>query len=103
MNIKNIKIINLSQLLAKDSLNIIEDINVDGIQLLLNDNRRAALLISPATFDEIVEIIDEYKLLLEAVSRIKYMDNSLISMDEVMSELNITREDLDDIDVDLDI
>jgi predicted DNA-binding protein len=62
------------------------------------------VLITPETYQEMVEALEDYKLYIEAEKRMKNAtEQDFISEEDVMNKFGITQKDLDSIDdVELD-
>ena len=72
--------------------------NIEG----LNSNP-ACVLLKPEMYEQMIETIEDYRLLLEAERR---MENAkpedFMTQDKVLSELGINKADLDSTDVELE-
>ncbi len=62
--------------------------------IVLKNNQPAAIILSPAEFQRLSEIEEDYTLLLEATRRLKEDSSSTYSREDVMSELGISEADL---------
>jgi antitoxin StbD len=82
---------------------IFDEVRETGFKIVLKNNTPACVLITPENYEEMLEIIEDYKLLIEAEQRtVNSKDEDFISTDIVMSELGINLKDLDDIEVDIE-
>lgn len=70
----------------------------------LKNNQPSAIILSPEEYTRLTEIEEDYYLLLEANKRIEENgDNKTISIDSVMNNLGISKEELIDVeDVDIE-
>lgn len=82
---------------------IFDEVKTEGIKAVLKNNKRIAMIVSPAKYDEMTEMIEDCKLLLMAMSRMKASEKKAAPIRDVMEKFGITEEDLDDTDVDLDM
>lgn len=64
--------------------------------VVLKNNAPSAIILSPEEFERIIEIEENYKLLLEANERMEKsnLENN-ISLKEVLNELDLTDEDIE--------
>ena len=62
--------------------------------IVLKNNQPAAIILSPAEFQRLSEIEEDYTLLLEATRRLKEDSSSTSSREDVMSKLGISEADL---------
>ena len=82
---------------------IFDEVESSGMKIVVKINKPACVLLSPARYDEIMELLSDHILLQEAEKRMASTDSSeLLTQDEMMAELGVTQEDLDDIDVEID-
>jgi len=82
---------------------IFQEVNADGATAVLKNNKRIAVILSPAEFDGLIEKLEDYELMIEAVERINVSNEKKASMEDVMKKMDITQEDLDNTDVSIDI
>lgn len=82
---------------------IFDEVRETGFKIVLKNNTPACVLITPENYEEMLEIIEDYKLLIEAEQRtVNSKEEDYISNDIVMSELGINLKDLEDIEVDIE-
>ena len=62
--------------------------------IVLKNNQPAAIILSPAEFQRLSEIEEDYTLLLEATRRLKEVSSSTYFRKELMSERDISEVDL---------
>ena len=63
----------------------------------MKNNQPSAVLLSPDEYKRLMEIEEDYNLLLEANTRL-LSNQKLHSEDEVMKKFNITQEELDEME-----
>lgn len=81
---------------------IFEEVKTDGIKAVLKNNKVIGVIVSPETYDEMVEKLEDYELLLEANRRMNLSSKS-VSLEDAMKMLNVTQEELDEVDLDIDL
>lgn len=82
---------------------IFEEVKNDGVKVVLKNNKRVGMILSPSRYDEMTEMVEECRLLLMAMNRIKSDESSVVEMSDVMRRFGISQEDLDETEVDLDV
>ena len=82
---------------------IFEEVKEAGFKIVLKNNTPSCVLLKPEMYEQMLETIEEYRLLLEAERR---MENAkpedFITQEKVLSELGINKADLDSTDVELE-
>jgi len=82
---------------------IFEEVRETGFKIVLKNNSPACVLITPEIYEEMLETIENYRLLVEAEKR---MENAkaedFISSEKAMQEMGISEADLNAIDVKLE-
>lgn len=82
---------------------IFEEVRETGFKIVLKNNTPACVLLKPEVYEQMLEIIEEYRLLLEAERR---MENAkpedFIPQEKVLFELGINKVDLDNTDVEIE-
>ena len=73
---------------------IFDRLHTENRLIVLKNNQPAAIILSPSEFQRLSEIEEDYTLLLEATRRLKEDSSSSSPREEVMSELDISEEDL---------
>ena len=82
---------------------IFDEVESSGMKIVVKNNKPACILLSPERYDEIMELLSDQILLKEAETRMSNTDdNEMLTQDEMMAELGISKEDLEDIDVEID-
>jgi PHD/YefM family antitoxin component YafN of YafNO toxin-antitoxin module len=70
---------------------------------VLKNNTPACVLITPEVYQQMLETIEEYHLLLEAQRRVENAKpEDFISHDKVLAEFCINKADLDHTDVEIE-
>lgn len=86
-----------------EATKIFDEVNKSGFKIVVKNNKPACVLINPETYQEMIEIIENYNLYVEAEKRMKNSsDNDFISSDDVIQSLGIKKADLKDIEVDIE-
>ncbi|WP_018086862.1 addiction module antitoxin [Desulfurispora thermophila] len=82
---------------------IFEEVREAGFKIVLKNNTPACILLKPELYEQMLETIEEYRLLLEAERR---MENAkpedFIPQEKVLSELGINKADLDNTDLEIE-
>jgi PHD/YefM family antitoxin component YafN of YafNO toxin-antitoxin module len=82
---------------------IFEEVRETGFKIVLKNNTPACVLLNPEVYEQMLETIEEYRLLLEAERRMeKAKPEDFIPQEKVLSELDINKADLDDTDVEIE-
>jgi PHD/YefM family antitoxin component YafN of YafNO toxin-antitoxin module len=79
---------------------IFEEVKTEGIKAVLKNNKVIGVIVSPDTYEEMVEKLEDYELLLDASKRMS-TSNKSVSMEDAMKMLNVTQEELDETNVDI--
>lgn len=74
---------------------IFDRLNTDLTLVVMKNNQPAAIILSPDEYYRLCDTEERLKLFLEAYHRILQNDAPLSSMEEVMAECGITREEPD--------
>jgi PHD/YefM family antitoxin component YafN of YafNO toxin-antitoxin module len=79
---------------------IFDEVNECGIMIVMDNNSPDCVLIKPELFNEMVEMLEDYALFIEAEDRMKNsLVENVISYNQVLSDLGICESDVDDFDV----
>ena len=82
---------------------IFEELRETGFKIVLKNNSPACVLLTPETYEQMLETIENYRLFIEAEKR---MENAkaedFIPSEKAMKELGINGADLDGTDVELE-
>lgn len=86
-----------------EAAKIFDEVENTGTKIVVKNNRPACVLISPAQYESLMEMLSDYMLLTEAQKRVASNDSAEnVSHEEMMRQLGITEDDLADIDVDIE-
>lgn len=89
-------IIPISRFNKGEANKIFDEVNKSGCKIVVKNNKPTCVLITPETYQEMVEALEDYELSMIAYKRIlNSKDEKSYSLEEVMREFNITEEDLD--------
>lgn len=82
---------------------IFEEVNKEGVKLVIKNNTPSCVLMNPERYESMVEALEDYALYFEAEERMKKAEKQgLISEHELFDELGMKKEDLDDIEVEIE-
>lgn len=82
---------------------IFEEVETSGTKIVMKNNKPACILLSPAQYETLMEMVSDYLLYIEAESRMSAHDDSeMLSHEELMKELGISEEALADVDVEIE-
>ena len=82
---------------------IFDEVRETGIKIVLKNNSPACVLLTPETYEEMVETIEDYKLLLEAQKRMENAEEEdFVPRKKVLQELGISEIDFDSTNVELE-
>lgn len=82
---------------------IFEEVEIGGTKIVMKNNKPTCVLLSPAQYEFLMEMASDYLLYAEAEHRMSHNDDSEnMSHEDVMRMLNITEEELSDIDVEIE-
>lgn len=89
-------IIPISRFNKGEANKIFDEVNKSGYKIVVKNNKPTCVLITPETYQEMIETLENYKLSIEAERRMKNAtDRDFVSHEDVLAELNITQEQLD--------
>lgn len=81
---------------------IFNEVRRTGLKVVVSDNNPICILLSPDYYDQMVELIEDYELYIEAERRLSNSNTiRWISQEEIMSNFGITQNDLDNTDVEI--
>jgi antitoxin StbD len=120
--IKNIKIEEVKKMIAhvelKDMLNsivpisrfnkgeankIFQEVDKTGYKIVVKNNKPICVLINPKKYEEMMTILEDAELYIEAEKRMKATnENNYISHEDIIKNLSIREEEFDDIEVKID-
>ncbi len=82
---------------------IFDEVESSGMKIVVKNNKPACVLLSPERYDEIMELLSDQLLLQEAEKRMADVnEGEWVTQDEMMKELGISKDALDDIEVDIE-
>lgn len=82
---------------------IFEEVRETGFKIVLKNNTPTCVLLTPEAYEQMLETIENYHLLLEAEKRMENAkDEDFIPAEKAMLKLGISESDLTDIDVELE-
>lgn len=74
---------------------IFEDVKICGAKVVMKNNAAECVLMSPEAYMELMEEVNDARLLALATERMAHFDpDTLIPEEEIMREFGITEEDL---------
>ena len=100
VNILN-SIIPISRFNKGEANKIFSDVKKFGTRIVVKNNVPECVLMSPKDYQEMMEEYENALLFAEAQKRLSN-NTSPISQSDLMKELELTEEDLNDVDVDLE-
>lgn len=82
---------------------IFEEVKETGFKIVLKNNSPACVLITPETYEQMLETIEEYRMYLEAEKRMENANQEdFLPRERVMEEFGINSTDLDNTDVEIE-
>lgn len=82
---------------------IFDEVETSGTKIVMKNNKPACVLLSPAQFESLMEMLSDYLLYSEAEKRTaSNKDEENISHEAMMKELGISQESLDEVDVEIE-
>lgn len=82
---------------------IFDEVEASGTKIVMKNNRPACVLMSPAQYETLMEMLSDYIVEKEAEERMSHYDpNASVTHDEMMKDLGISRADLDDVEVEIE-
>ena len=90
------RIVPITRFNRGEASKIFEEVSTVGTKVVLKNNSPAGYILSPAEFDRLTEIAENYELLMEAQERLASGTGTVIAEADVMKELGISEEDLAD-------
>lgn len=96
-------IVPISRFNKGEANKIFDEVNKSGCKIVVKNNKPICVLIKPETYQEMVEMIEEYKIYLEAEKRYKNAkEDDYISSDDVLKNLGISKSELNNVEVDIE-
>ena len=82
---------------------IFEEVKETGIKIVLKNNSPTCVLLTPEVYEELLETLENYRLVIEAGKRMgKAKPDDFVAADEAMRELGLNGADLENADVELE-
>ena len=82
---------------------IFDEVESSGIKIVVKNNKPACVLLSPAQYENLMEMLSDAILLAEAEKRMAANDDSEnISHEDLLPEVGITVDELADVDVEIE-
>lgn len=102
LNIMN-SMVPISRFNKGEASKIFDEVESSGTKIVVKNNQPACVLLSPAQYESLMEMLPDSLLYTEAEKRMAANnDSENLSHEAVMKELGITQEELDDIDVEIE-
>ena len=82
---------------------IFDEVEHDGHKIVFKNNKRKAIILSPALYDALIEMLSDQLLSEEAERRIAASNGNEVSMSEMMQRSCMTDKDLEgweDVEID---
>ena len=96
-------IIPISRFNKGEANKIFEEVSISGTKIVVKNNVPTCVLLSVEKYEELMEIVEDYRLLTEANKRMsEFKKEDCISHQDVMANFGITQEDLDNIQVEIE-
>ena len=96
-------IVPISRFNKGEANKIFDEVNKSGFKIVVKNNKPACVLITPETYQEMIEMIENYNLYVTAEKRMKTTNaNDFISSDDVLQDLGIKKDELKDIEIDIE-
>jgi antitoxin StbD len=82
---------------------IFEEVAAQGTKIVVKNNTPTCVLVEPEKYIEMMDALENFALMCEADDRLKNTDlNKVITQDQIMTKYNISQDDLDDIEVEIE-
>ncbi len=86
-----------------EAAKIFDEVELTGTKIVVKNNKPACILISPAQYENLMEMLSDYMLYTEAKNRMENNNPSEnISHEDLMKELGITQDELDGVAVEIE-
>jgi len=86
-----------------EAYKIFDEVETTGTKIVVKNNKPACVLISPAQYESLMEMLSDFILQEEAHGRMENYDASENrTKEQMMQEFGITQSDLDAVDVELE-
>ena len=102
LNIMN-SMVPISRFNKGEASKIFDEVESSGTKIVVKNNQPACVLLSPAQYESLMEMLSDSLLYTEAEKRMTANnDSENLSHEAVMKELGITQGELDEIDVEIE-
>ncbi|MCM1135068.1 MAG: type II toxin-antitoxin system Phd/YefM family antitoxin [Clostridium sp.] len=82
---------------------IFDEVASSGTKIVMKNNRPACILMSPGKYEALMEMLSDYVMQEEADNRMAHFNSEETwSQEEIMEALGITKEELDDVEVEIE-
>jgi PHD/YefM family antitoxin component YafN of YafNO toxin-antitoxin module len=82
---------------------IFDEVNENGVKVVLKNNVPACVLVKPEQYDAMIEALEDYALFFEAERRMSgAAERGFVSSEKLKSDLGITDTDISDAVVDIE-
>ena len=81
-----------------ESSKIFKELQKDGVRAVFKNNKREAVIMSPAFYDSLMELLADQLLMEEAEKRLSVKTKKYVSLEESMKRHGITEKMLEEID-----
>lgn len=88
-------IVPISRFNKGEASKIFDEVDSCGYKIVVKNNKPSCVLISPSKYKEMVEILEDYKLYIEAEKRMKSAsDSAFINQEDVLKKCGVSKEDI---------
>ena len=77
---------------------IFDEVRLSGYKVVVKNNAPACILLTPESYQEMLDIIDDQYLLALAEERLKNDNGATYSFDEILADNGLTRTDIDEME-----
>ena len=96
-------IVPISRFNKGEANKIFDEVKEAGFKVVLKNNIPTCVLLKPELYDQMLETVEEYRLLLEAERRMENTtQEDFIPQEKVLSELGINKADLENVAVEIE-
>jgi len=96
-------IVPISRFNKGEASKIFDEVNAGGVKIVVKNNKPTCVLITPEKYEEMLETIENYYLFMSVEERMKTATQSdFISQDQLLKNLNINRDELEEVEVDIE-
>lgn len=82
---------------------IFEEVEHCGTKIVMKNNRPACILMSPAQYESLMEMLSDQIMLEEAQNRMAHYDPShSLTQEDMLKELGLTEADLNDVEAEIE-